>query len=281
MVQKKEFTINGLHGKPITADVSFLPNGILKPLVIFVHGFKGFKDWGSFNFMAQQMAEWGFVFLKFNFSHNGTSPENLTEFSDLEAFGKNNYLIELDDLQEVINYSFSVENNAFPSQINKDKVYLMGHSRGGGIAILKAAEDKRIKKLVTWAAVSDFLNRNSEHTLKEWREKGVVYSKNSRTGQLMPLYYQFLECIQKNPDRLNIKNALAKINIPYLIIHGTADEAVPFQEAMNLKRWKLDSQLMEVINASHTFGVSHPFNEKLLPLHASRVLEETINFLRT
>jgi hypothetical protein len=60
------------------------------PLLIFCHGYKGFKDWGGWSLMSQDFAKSGFAFIKFNFSHNGGTMEQPIDFPDLEAFGHNN-----------------------------------------------------------------------------------------------------------------------------------------------------------------------------------------------
>jgi dienelactone hydrolase len=95
--------LKGSEEKPIDADITYEKGDHKKPLVIFVHGFKGFKDWGHFNAVASYFAERDFVFAKFNFSHNGTTLQKPLDFDDLEAFGNNNYLFELNDLESVLN----------------------------------------------------------------------------------------------------------------------------------------------------------------------------------
>ncbi len=97
-MKKTTQLINGSKGKPLSLDISYTKNGYLKPIVIFCHGFKGFKDWGHFNLLADAFAENDFVFVKFNFSYNGTTIEHPVDFADLEAFGENNFSIELDDI---------------------------------------------------------------------------------------------------------------------------------------------------------------------------------------
>ena len=104
ITRKKNIQIEGKHNKPILCDLFFQDDQKPKPVVIFCHGYKGFKDWGAWDKMAEIFAEKGYFFVKFNFSHNGTTPENPTEFLDIEAFGDNNYTIELDDLQSVIDW---------------------------------------------------------------------------------------------------------------------------------------------------------------------------------
>ncbi|GAB3819185.1 hypothetical protein GCM10028895_17270 [Pontibacter rugosus] len=99
---KVDFVVYPEHGRPFTADASYQPNGKAKPVVLFAHGFKGFKDWGHFNLLAKYFAERGFVFLKFNFAYNGTTVEDHSDMHDMEAFGQNNFSMELDDMQALI-----------------------------------------------------------------------------------------------------------------------------------------------------------------------------------
>ncbi|PBQ32421.1 alpha/beta hydrolase [Sphingobacteriaceae bacterium] len=276
MQQLKNILIPGSKDKPVLLDCFFRSDGELKPIVIFSHGFKGFKDWGHFNFVAEQFAEAGFVFIKFNFSHNGTTPEDPTNFSDLEAFGNNNYTLELDDLKKVIDWSLTYE--PLKKEADPTKLYLLGHSRGGGTTILKAGEDSRVKKIVTWAAVSDMM-RNKQRTIETWKKDGVVYAKNARTNQSMPLYYQFYENQVANKERLNIHHALKRFEIPFLIVHGTADQAVPFHDAEDLLKSARHGKLLKIEQGDHTFGARHPFDGNLND-QAREVLEKTISFLK-
>ena len=106
MLTQKKFVINGKHQKPIVIDVTYPVNKVNIPVIIFCHGYKGFKDWGAWNIMAKQFAKVGFCFIKFNFSHNGGTVEQPIDFPDLEAFGNNNYTKELDDLEMIIDWVY-------------------------------------------------------------------------------------------------------------------------------------------------------------------------------
>ncbi len=44
------------HNRAFIYDARYLKNGKKKPVIIFVHGFKGFKDWGTFNLLADEFA---------------------------------------------------------------------------------------------------------------------------------------------------------------------------------------------------------------------------------
>ena len=76
--------IKGSNQKKILMDITF-PKKSNNKLIIFSHGFKGFKDWGCFNLISKIFAENGFTFLKFNFSHNGTTIADPLNFNDLEG----------------------------------------------------------------------------------------------------------------------------------------------------------------------------------------------------
>jgi len=45
-----------IHSKPIVTDVFYNQTNYKKPIVIFCHGYKGFKDWGAWNLMAESFA---------------------------------------------------------------------------------------------------------------------------------------------------------------------------------------------------------------------------------
>ena len=248
-----------------------------KPIVVFCHGYKGFKDWGSWNLVAEKFADSGFNFLKFNFSHNGVTPNNLLEFSDLEAFGNNNYSKELFDLEKVIDWI--CEQNEFSSFIDLKNIYLIGHSRGGGIASLASAQDKRIAKTITWASVSNLIDRIPKN-IEEWKEEGVVYQMNGRTKQNMPLFYQLYENTIANKDSLDISRLARKINNPFCIIHGRDDTVVKEEDAEELDSLISTSNLIVIEGAGHTFGSSHPFSGDELPKQLNQVVEESLLFLK-
>jgi len=279
MIADKNRIIPGKHGKEILLDIFYVETGRKKPVVIFAHGFKGFKDWGHFNRVAARFAEKGFVFIKFNFSHNGTTTKKPTEFADLTAFGQNNYTIEQDDLGCVID---ELERGILlpEEEFDMEQAYLLGHSRGGAMVIIKANEDERIKKVATWAAVSFIGTQMGEDQLKKWEKKGVVYVPNSRTGQNMPMYWQLVEDFRKNEERFNVVKAASNLKIPLFVVHGTRDETVPFKEAQILTEAAPKGELFEIDGASHTFGGSHPYINEMLPLHAQIAVDKTIAFFK-
>lgn len=275
----KNTVVDGKHNKPILVDVFFEETNTPKPIVIFCHGYKGFKDWGAWNLMAEAYAKAGFFFIKFNFSHNGGTPEQLIDFPDLEAFGNNNYTKELDDLETVINWISKISD--FKNEANIDDIAIIGHSRGGGIVVLKANEDARVKKVITLAGVCDFSERSSTiGDLIQWKKDGVKYVLNGRTHQNMPHFYQFYEDFIQNKERLDIKKAAKNLKIPHLIIHGDTDTSVLINEAENLHKWNPKSSFETIKNANHVFNTSHPWEGKNLSEELKETITICVDFLK-
>ncbi len=273
---RKDIKVDGKHGRPILIDTYNLSEAKNLPIIIWVHGFKGFKDWGHWPLVGEAFAKAGFFFVSFNFSFNGTTPEAPLEFGDLEAFGMNNYTKELDDIGSVMDW-LERENH---SEYDLDKITLIGHSRGGGVSIIKAYHDPRVKKLITWASVNSLgYASNNPELLEKWKEKGVWYIMNGRTKQEMPLYYQLHEDITKNKDKYDVEKATKNFSKPWLLIHGTEDPAVPLTAGLKLKEWNQNIQLEIMEDANHVFGGKHPYSSDELPIHSRQLLSLCINFL--
>ncbi|WP_334056248.1 alpha/beta hydrolase family protein [Polaribacter sp. P097] len=278
MIVEKNLIVDGKHSKPIVTDVFYQKTNQPKKVIIFCHGYKGFKDWGAWNLMAEAFAKAGFFFIKFNFSHNGGTAENPIDFPDLEAFGNNNYTKELDDLESILDWIST--NSNYNNEVNLDDITIIGHSRGGGIVLLKANEDHRVKRVITLAAVSDFGSRSSTiGDLEKWKKEGVKYVVNGRTKQQMPHFYQFYENFKANESRLNIQQAVRSLKIPLLIIHGDQDSSIDIKEAHQIHSWETNSDLKIIKNADHVFNVSHPWQKEELSKELTEVTQLSIDFL--
>ena len=276
---KKNLVLYREQKKPIVWDAFFKKSNHPKPLVLFCHGYKGFKDWGSWDLVAQSFSDANLFFVKFNFSHNGGTVNNPIDFPDLEAFAENNYSKELDDVDCLLNHLHS-KSNPFKNEIDFSNITLIGHSRGGGISIIKASEDQRITKLITWASVSSFGKRTSTTgNLNQWRKDGVKYVLNGRTKQQMPHNFQFYLDFKTNESRFNIEHASKKLTIPFLIIHAKEDPSVKFIEAENLHTWSTKSELITIQKSNHVFNASHPWENKKLPEALQQVVLKSISFI--
>ena len=245
-----------------------------RPAVVVLHGFKGFKDWGMFPPLADHLARAGFVVASFNLS--GSGADDSGEFTLLERFACSTFSHDLEDIAVVVDALAGGRlRTAPPSSIG-----LVGHSRGGGTAIVHAAGDSRIRALATWASISH-VNRFPDQR-KVWRETGQIVIENARTGQQMPLRVDHLDDVEQHGGpggRLDILGAAARLAAPWLIAHGTADPTVPIGEAEALAASSSarPTELLRVEGAGHTFGAVHPF--KGMTPDLERLFGETISWM--
>lgn len=89
---------------PIKYDLYVPISGTNKyfPVVIFLHGFKGFKDWGPFPDACEELARAGFGVLAINHSHNGIG-NGKTVYERLDLFENNTLTKDLEDVRVMIN----------------------------------------------------------------------------------------------------------------------------------------------------------------------------------
>ena len=252
----RRFTLASRLGEPIHGDLR-LPDGAgPHPAVVCCHGFKGFKDWGFHPWLGARLAESGLAAVHFNFSRNGVRAAD-GDIEDLDAFRGNTLSLERDDLDVVLDALLS---GGLDAAVDSSLLGLLGHSRGGGIALLAASERIEVKALVTWAAVSHFDRIGDEAVLAEWRRTGVFEVVNSRTGQKLPMGVAFLDDVLDHLDRLDLSAAASRLRAPWLLVHGRADETVPFDEAEALHAASGRRALLLALDgAGHTFGAVHPF----------------------
>ena len=266
--------LDGYDGGPLRVDVrSAARSGEVRPAVVICHGFKGFKDWGFFPRAAERLAVAGFTAVSFNFSGSGVG-EDGESFDELDRWGRQTISGDLADLATVVDYV---------ARLGAAWIGLLGHSRGGATALLHAAGDDRVRALVTWAAVCRYL-RWSEDDVELWRREGKLDVVNLRTGQVLPIERSLLDDMESNgAGSLDVLGAAARLRAPWLIVHGTADETVPTDDARRLREASVGGggggELLLVEGAGHTFGVRHPWagtSEEF-----DRVLSRTVEFFST
>jgi alpha-beta hydrolase superfamily lysophospholipase len=272
MIKKEQFILSGAGDKTVTGDVTYDDTYTNQSNIIFVHGFKGFKDWGAHNLIAERFANEGYRYVKFNLSHNGVTQEAPNDVTDLEAFASNTTSMELKDLDTAINYVA----HTYPLK----PIYLIGHSKGGGLVILKGATDERISKIITWSSIADFSSLWKKEQEEEWLATGRIFVENARTKEKMPLNSTLLEDFNAHKDELDILNAASAVKIPWLILHGDDDVNVPFSTAQQLAQVQPKAKLQKIQGANHIYGATHPYKEQELPEHLQEVYKKTLAFIK-
>jgi pimeloyl-ACP methyl ester carboxylesterase len=260
----------GSEGRESLYDLC-IPKNSNDQLIIFVHGFMGFKDWGAWHLVQDFFTEKGFAFCKFNLSHNGGTVENGIDFPDELSFGKNTYSMEVDDIghltKKIVSHFEEVP-----------KIHLIGHSRGGASALL-SAKTIGASTLSLWASISSIAARfPSNDELKKWEEEGIRYLQNSRTQQKLPQNFSLFQDFKKNQEKLDIEKACKRLEIAVSIFHGEQDNSVDPSEGELLAGW-VNTELNLIKNTDHVFGAKHPWIKNVLPEKLNELCTKTIAFL--
>jgi len=243
------------------------------PVIVLLHGFKGFKDWGSFPYAAERLAEQGFAVVTFNFSHNGVGE---TDFDELDKFALNTHTLELGDLEAVLK---AVREGGLPlaERLDAGRIVLVGHSRGGGDCVLYAAEhESELRGIVSWNGIAD-----CDLFGEEFRDlvlhDGVGYVPNARTKQQMPISAAFFEDLDRNRDRYDIVARAAAMKTPALFLQGDRDAARLVYGFEELREKAPQHRYVVLEGANHTFGVVHPWAGTTE--HLERAIELTARFV--
>lgn len=225
--------------------------------LLYIHGFKGFKDWGFIPPSGDFFVENGFRFIAFNFSHNGIG-EKPQEFTEMEKFKNNTFSLEVVEAMEMVE---AVRMGKFFETSPEAKLGVIGHSRGGGISILATGKSPLVNALTTWCSVSSF-GRYSDAQFKQWVETGYVEVKNSRTGQVFHLGMPLLQDVLAHRDNfLSVSQTARNLTRPWCIIHAEKDAAVHPDHAQHLFEWANQeiTELHIVAEANHVFNARHPY----------------------
>lgn len=261
--QSESFELTSDEGLPIRGDFG-VPRDA-RALVVLVHGFKGFKDWGFFPWLAGHLCEHRFAVCRFNMSRSGIG-ESPELFDRLDLFSGDTYSAQIADLLTVVRHAQA----RFP----RLPTFLLGHSRGGGVSLLAASAIERLAGVITWSTISR-VDRWDEAVRKEWRTTGFIDVPNSRTGQLMRMSTAILDDCEANGH--DIEGAAAKLRVPLLAIHGDRDDSVPPDESKLVAGSASDASSVTIAGASHTYNATHPL--LTIPLALSMAAELSAHFI--
>jgi dienelactone hydrolase len=260
-----QFTLTSDQGLPIRGDLD-VPDRP-RALVVVVHGFKGFKDWGFFPWVAQRFVQHRLAVCRFNMSRSGIG-DDPESFDRLDLFEDDTYTTQLADLRCVVDYA--------QQQVPGVSTFLFGHSRGGGVALLGAAAVPSLRGVVTWAPIAR-CDRWDEPTKRDWRSHGYLEQLNTRTKQVMRMSTAILDDYESHASQLDVVAATQSLAAPLLVVHGARDESVPADEGRLLASLKPDSSLLVIGSATHTFNAIHPLVH--VPFELVLAAEATAHFI--
>jgi len=259
-----KFTIDSREGLPIRGDFD-VPDGA-RALVVIVHGFKGFKDWGFFPWLAELLVRERAAVCRFNMSRSGIG-ESPDTFERLDLFADDTYSTQVADLLDVVLWC----------QARVDlPTFLVGHSRGGGVALLAAERVEHLCGVATWSSIAR-VDRWDDATKAQWRRDGFQEAINARTKQVMRMSTRMLDDCEQNRHDLDILGAVVKLEVPLLVVHGGRDESVPPSESREIAAYAPDASLVNIGKGSHTFNAIHPLVH--VPVELSLAAAVTARFV--
>lgn len=229
----ENMTIEGDHGK--LAAVLQTPDGVESyPLVIILHGFTANKENLLLLRIADELQVKGIASLRFDFNGHGESEGELQDMTVLN---------EIEDVKKVYEYALSLP--------NIDSVSLVGHSQGGVVAGMVAGElgADKIKSLVLLAPAA---------VLRDNALKGDLYGFEYDVNNLPETIYFFSHKIGRayleTSQNLPIYETSMKYIGPVYIVHGTADELVPYSYAVRYEEIYQNGKLELLESFDHNFN---------------------------
>ena len=211
----------GAHGPPVA--------------VILCHGSRGYKDWGFLPFLASRLAEEGLLAVTFNFTDSGIA-ERSGAFAEPDRFRRGTYGSELEDLRRVAGWVAARQASGAPGAEGEPgpvRLGIVGHSRGGAIAILHAAGDSRVRCLASLAAPAR-IGVWPERYFDAWRRGEPVMVRDFRTRSGLHLGPEIYVDLERNRARYDVAAALEAIACPLLVVQGDKDRSVSVDEAREI-----------------------------------------------
>jgi pimeloyl-ACP methyl ester carboxylesterase len=191
------------NAKQETLDFTFHPGTKPNALVILGHGLTGNKDRPLLIALAEALSANGWPCLRLSFSGNGASTGTFEEATITK---------EVADLLAVL--------DAVPAGT---RVAYIGHSMGAAVGVLTAVRDEKIRVLVSLAGMvfpADFFEREFANIIPG---QGCMWEEES-----CPLSQEFADDLRQHHDLLD---AAAAVEVPWLLLHGTADDVVPAHDS--------------------------------------------------
>lgn len=232
------------------------PSNIIEkvPTVVILHGFAGNKLGPHFIFvkLSRLLESIGIASVRFDFAGSGESDG---EFSDMTISG------ELIDAENIFQYVKTLD------FVDTKKIAIVGFSMGGAIASMLAAQYKQeIHSLCLWSPAGNM----GEIVLKDWI--GSKYSDLKKDGSFDYEGDVMGKAFIKDVSKLDIYGRAKGFYKNTLIIHGDADEVVPYQASLKyIELYGHNANLSLVTGANHIFDKMEWQEE---------ILEKTIAFLK-
>jgi pimeloyl-ACP methyl ester carboxylesterase len=242
-----DWNIAGARGEMIHGTTHF-PDGDAVGVLLLGHGFLGYKDYGMFPWLAEQLAKLGWIAHRFNFSHSGML-EGKEAFVRPDLFEQATWNTQVEDI-EILCTHFKEEN--VPN-------ILFGHSRGGLAALLAMGRGGiDVDGVISLSAPSE-CNSLTDTISVEMRSVGYIERASSRTNQTLRIGRVFLDEQLADPDGHDLLRAVASIQTKVLIIRGEDDPTVPIDCAEQICAHAQCPTFARIQGGDHILNTPNPF----------------------
>lgn len=214
-------------------------------LILLGHGVTGNMDRPVVADTATALNAAGFDTLRFSFAGNGESEGEFTACTISKEVG---------DLESVLNAVAGSYAN----------IGYVGHSMGGAVGVLKASSDDRIKALISLAGMVDTKAFAETEFGEETPDDGLMWEEED-----CPLSSTYMDDLCKTI--VSVEPQVADVKVPWLLMHGSADDVVLPKDSEAVKSIKGDAVKHVVID-----GADHSFNE---PAHKEAMNSEVVAWL--
>ena len=276
-----DWSIKGADDQPILGNTHVPADGSVGVLLI-AHGFKGYKDYGFFPYLAHEASKRGLVTHRFNFSHSGMT-NRIETFERPDLFEADTWSKQIHDMLAVAS---AVKSGKLAGEAPTRPVIWFGHSRGGVTALLTAGHvcgddasggDLDVPAGVIAAASPDTANQLDEAQAALLRRRGWLESPSSRTGQVLRIGRDLLLEVEADPPAYEPMHAVERVTCPMLMLHGDLDQTVPEQASRRLAGQAGSRGRLHIIRgASHTFNAPNPMDPDAEPPEATKEMVDAV-----
>lgn len=209
------------------------------PVVIMLHGTGSDKNeaGGGYVSMAESFAKAGIASIRMDFRGSGTSKADYQDYNISTA---------LNDVGAVMQY---IQQS---SELDADRIGIMGWSQGGTMALFEAAQNDKIKSVLTWAAATDLTGIITNEMYEEAKKQGYAELKFDWRPSLK-LGLKWMDEVKQ----ADIYSSIANIKAPILAINGEKDDVVLPENATKIINASKNNQseVFIIPNADHTFNI--------------------------
>ncbi|XP_011627251.1 uncharacterized protein LOC18444730 isoform X3 [Amborella trichopoda] len=218
--------------------VGLLHEAESRPIIVLCHGFRSSKDDSTIKALTTALTREGISAFRFDFSGNGESEG---------SFQYGNYWKEVEDLRSVVEY--------FSGAQRKTRA-IIGHSKGGNAVLLYASKYHDVDTVVNVSGRFDLRQgiegRLGKGFMEKIKNSGFIDVKD-RNGK-----FDYRVTEESLMDRLNTDMSVATPMIAkhcrVLTIHGTKDEIIPVEDALEFDKLISNHKLHIIEGANHVYS---------------------------